>query len=415
MVNPYNAAGAAAGAGVGGLLGRALNALDYPRQALWNIPDKIAQGDYAAAVPGLLGVGAGIGTAALGGGLPLAFLAGSLAGGAGQAVGSSVDEGRFQAPTAQDLTGSDDWLLNTLTSMAGDPLTYAGGVGGRAGANALRPKSVLEKYPATGFYGELPDASQPLVSLVHPAPKVVPPDLPPLGAAHEYTFAPPAGGASEMSLDDALRQRLNMLHDLAVEHQAGMVPTPQVVSAQRELWDDVMRMTRSLPPESSQSFWNQMDRVVRGQGAMSELLGSLGRDAGAPRRNPLVSGTFPWADVGMGTNAAAPKFIDQSMANLIREHQLRLGDEVNRVRGLFGNLENDVYERYLREAEDAARNQGGPRMTRGDLPAMDELLKALRDLGIPSSRRRLRDTMVNNLLERYPPAGGYELDLGDLA
>lgn len=117
-----------------GNLGRVLEPLDYPRQALWNLPGKLMEGDYAAAVPGIAGLGAGALVALMTGGLAPALLAGSLAGGSAQGVGKSVDPDRFEAPTPEQVTGSDSALLNFLTAMAGDPMTYAGMSGGaRAG------------------------------------------------------------------------------------------------------------------------------------------------------------------------------------------------------------------------------------------------------------------------------------------
>lgn len=411
MVNPYNVGGAAAGAGAGGMLGRALSVLDYPRQALWNIPDKIAQGDYGAAVPGLLGLGAGIGTAALGGGLPLAFLAGSLAGGAGQAVGSAEDPERFKAPTAEDLTGSDSWLLNTLTSMAGDPLTYAGAGGGHAAADALRPKSVLEKFPTTGFYGELPDASKPLVTLAQEAPKPPPPDLSPLSMPREYTFTPPAGGMAPQSTESAMRQYLNMLHDLGIEQKAGMVSASDAMATQQELWQQLQRLSHDLPPEAGASFYGQFNRPIYSQESLLNDINAMAHNVGArPDMNRPMSGG--WPEMAYRTKLdPAPPFVDPEIAREVVNHQMRLGDAINEARSAYGNLENDVYSRFMTEAEAGATE---PRLVRGNLPAMDELLNRLRDLNVRSSRRRLRDRTVENIFERYPPPGGYGLDLGDL-
>jgi hypothetical protein len=137
---PLGRTTAIAGSGLGASLGRLLEPFDWPREALWNIPGKLTNGDLMGALPGLAGVGAGILAAALaptGLGLPLGALAGSLVGGSAQGVGKAIDEDRFHAPTAEDVTGSDNPLLNTLVSMIGDPLSFAGGTAGRAGGRAV--------------------------------------------------------------------------------------------------------------------------------------------------------------------------------------------------------------------------------------------------------------------------------------
>lgn len=132
------ALGSSAGAGFGGTLGRLIEPLDNPRQALWNIPSKIAQGDWLGALPGLLGVGAGAALGATGFGLPLAMLGGSLLGGTAQGIGKSTDEERFAAPTADDVTGGAGGPVGSfLLHALGDPLTYAGmGAGGAVGRAA---------------------------------------------------------------------------------------------------------------------------------------------------------------------------------------------------------------------------------------------------------------------------------------
>lgn len=140
---PFAAAGAAAGGGFLGGLGRMLEPLDYGRQALWNMPRKLAEGDIGAALPGLLGLGTGA-LAATGVGTPLAMLLGTLAGGTAQGIGKAADDERFAAPTGDDalkaLGGDPDsgggMVGSMLLSALGDPLTMSGFVGGhRAGAN----------------------------------------------------------------------------------------------------------------------------------------------------------------------------------------------------------------------------------------------------------------------------------------
>lgn len=123
-----------------------LDFLDYPRQALANIGTGIGdlfEGNpegLLSALPGAIGLlGGGLATLA-GGGLPLALLAGSGAGGLAQGIGLSTGDSRFNAPTsgdiAQNLFGSDEFLPSLLAGVLTDPLTYAGGLGiGKAGSN----------------------------------------------------------------------------------------------------------------------------------------------------------------------------------------------------------------------------------------------------------------------------------------
>lgn len=135
----------AAGAGIGGAAGRSgslwdlLAPLDYPRQSLWNLPASLGKGDIMGALPGLLGGAAGLGLAATGAGLPLALLGGSLVGGLGQGIGRSTGSESFDAPTPGHLVealGMDPESLGGMATgfglgIAGDPLTWAGGFGGR--------------------------------------------------------------------------------------------------------------------------------------------------------------------------------------------------------------------------------------------------------------------------------------------
>jgi len=134
------AIGGFGGANLLGTLGRLIEPLDYPRQALWNlvrsagnaISGEGSADDLLRAIPGAMGVGLG---GLIGG--PLGILAGSALGGAAQGMGLAADPEKMRAPTAEDVTGSDSSLLNALVGMAGDPLTYAGGLGGiKAGRSA---------------------------------------------------------------------------------------------------------------------------------------------------------------------------------------------------------------------------------------------------------------------------------------
>lgn len=136
--------GAGLGAGIGATpsflntLSDFLSPLDLPRQAAWNTvaaPVRAAEtGDWS----NLLGAIPGASGAILGGmvGGPVGVLAGSVLGGVLQGVGNQTENPVFQAPTVQDLTGTDDFWTNLLVGAATDPLTYAGlGHGWRTGAN----------------------------------------------------------------------------------------------------------------------------------------------------------------------------------------------------------------------------------------------------------------------------------------
>jgi len=136
--NAAPAAGAATGSGLLGALGRLLEPLDYPRQALYNLGSGLAEGDLWKALPGLIGAGVAAPLIATGVGAPLGILAGSLAGGLAQGVAGK------EAPTTGDLVeklGGDkeSFLQNLAVGAVTDPLTYAGGLGGlRAGTAASK-------------------------------------------------------------------------------------------------------------------------------------------------------------------------------------------------------------------------------------------------------------------------------------
>lgn len=146
---PLAQAGELAGAAGGSLLsgvGKILEPLDWARQAAWNAPRRLMEGDIAGAAPGLLGLGAGLAAAPLG--LPAAALIGSAVGGLSQGIGLQADPERFKAPTPQgvasQLTGLDEdswgaWGLGMGLGVAGDPLGFGlTSLGGRAGAQAGR-------------------------------------------------------------------------------------------------------------------------------------------------------------------------------------------------------------------------------------------------------------------------------------
>lgn len=137
-------AGGAAGAAGGGVLGQMLGGLNMPRNALWGMPGRLAQGDWKGALPGLAGIAAGGLTAATGAGLPFAGLVGSAVGGLGEGIEESLRPDMQKAPEASDLVkqlgGDPDSMAGGAASMAlgmaGDPLTYAGGLGGEGAGKA---------------------------------------------------------------------------------------------------------------------------------------------------------------------------------------------------------------------------------------------------------------------------------------
>jgi hypothetical protein len=155
-----NIGGAIGGSGGSllGILGSVLEPLDYPRQALWNLARSGANAvsgegawdDLFRAVPGALGAGLAGGLMATGVGAPLGILAGSALGGLTQGLGKAADSETFAAPTAQDITGTDEFVPNALVSMLGDPLTYAGGLGGFSKGRQM----------GTAFGGQLDDAAR---------------------------------------------------------------------------------------------------------------------------------------------------------------------------------------------------------------------------------------------------------------
>lgn len=149
--------GAGAGAGLGHGLG---SLLDQPRQALLNLltspwHDQITQqsppaggmlpeDNWMAAIPGLLGVGAGAASAMIPGAAPFAGLIGSGVAGMAQEIGSTMAPA-LAAPSTDDLvrflgqdpTSGSGQMLSTLAGIGLDPLTYAGGLGGGMGGAAV--------------------------------------------------------------------------------------------------------------------------------------------------------------------------------------------------------------------------------------------------------------------------------------
>lgn len=141
------------GAAIHGMgLGRILEPLDYPRQALYNLVSSPMKAWETGDPSHLLGAIPGAAGAVLGGlvGGPLGVLAGSALGGTLQGVGQATGREEFNAPTVSDLTGTEDFLPNLAVGMATDPLTYAG-LGGTWGAGkaALGAKKALSPLGET--------------------------------------------------------------------------------------------------------------------------------------------------------------------------------------------------------------------------------------------------------------------------
>lgn len=136
--------GATLGAGAalhGAGLGKVLEPLDYPRQALYNLVKSPLKAMETGDASHLLGAIPGLAGAVLGGvvGGPVGVLAGSALGGALQGVGKASGREEFVAPSVSDITGTEDFLPNLAVGVATDPLTYAGlGATWGAGAKALK-------------------------------------------------------------------------------------------------------------------------------------------------------------------------------------------------------------------------------------------------------------------------------------
>ena len=136
----------------------ALAPFDWPRRAVYNL----AAGPMRAAQSGdlshLLGMLPGIAGGALGGavGGPLGILAGSALGGSLQGIGEATGLGQFRPPETEDVTGSDNPIINALFGMAADPLSWAGGSGlgrhvpqmGNALAGTRLPSEAVLRYLA---------------------------------------------------------------------------------------------------------------------------------------------------------------------------------------------------------------------------------------------------------------------------
>ena len=216
-VNPLLAALGIGGATIGGGaalhglgLGQILEPLDYPRQSLYNLfaaPYKALEtGDAShllGAIPGAAG-------AVLGGlvGGPLGILAGSALGGSLQGIGHATGREEFNAPSVQDLTGTEDFLPNLAVGMATDPLSYAGLAGSWCAAKgAATPLGNLVKQEAAPL-AKAAEAAIPMAThagpeiplarlaedVVHPAPVRAIPETPhpiaPLAEVHRPAFRP---------------------------------------------------------------------------------------------------------------------------------------------------------------------------------------------------------------------------------
>lgn len=162
-----------AGAAIHGAgLGRVLEPLDWPRQALANLVRSPMKAMETGDVSELLGALPGLAGATLGGvvGGPVGLLAGSLLGGGLQGIGNLSGREQFKAPSVQDITGTEDFLPNLAVGMATDPLTYAGlGSSWSAGAKALRgaapaveaaAKAIPEAIPVAKIAPQIPVAKK---------------------------------------------------------------------------------------------------------------------------------------------------------------------------------------------------------------------------------------------------------------
>jgi hypothetical protein len=129
----------AMGTGIGAAFGQALGA---PGASIRNMIDAATGGTpdgdsaWMRALPGILALLGGGATAAMGG-LPLGMLAGAGIGGLGQAVGEATENPTFDPISGRDLSskilGSDPGAIGGMgIEMALDPLTFAGGIGGKA-------------------------------------------------------------------------------------------------------------------------------------------------------------------------------------------------------------------------------------------------------------------------------------------
>lgn len=147
--------GATIGAGAalhGAGLGQLLTPLDYPRQSLYNLFASPFKAMETGDASHLLGAIPGAAGAVLGGvlGGPLGVLAGSALGGTLQGIGQATGREEFNAPSVQDLTGTEDFLPNLAVGMATDPLSYAGlGASWRAAKGAATPLGNLVKQEVT--------------------------------------------------------------------------------------------------------------------------------------------------------------------------------------------------------------------------------------------------------------------------
>jgi hypothetical protein len=346
---PFQAVGEAGG-GALGALASLLDPLDMPRRALWNVGSKLAEGDFLGAAPGLLGIGAGGLAAATGVGLPLSVLIGSLIGGAGQGLAESVDEERFAAPTADQVTAGLGLDPESLPGMAtsfglgivGDPLTFAGtSAGGRAGAAA---GGVLERAAATrgpryaggaeklAGWADHPSYNrlEPRLSELMASPQAadilseIPPGSTPLGAGAEaIAMRTPEGGVVRIGGGP---KALNVRN----EWQYGGLPppradVPEVLQPARDVpYGDYrvehLPMLEALPPRAQRWGGRTPDEVrhmamleedfARGQTALRENFQSQGYNV-VPPQSPIDE------------IVSAPRVEDLHLANIGRTPENR--------------------------------------------------------------------------------------------
>lgn len=159
-------------------LGRVLEPLDYPRQALYNLIRSPIKAMERGNVSDLMGAVPGVAGAVLGGvvGGPLGVLAGSALGGALQGVGKATGRQEFQAPSVSDLTGTEDFLPNFAAGALTDPLSYAGlGATWNAGKGALAARAAKPATPLGELAAKaIPEASAAAIPVAKLAEPLIP-------------------------------------------------------------------------------------------------------------------------------------------------------------------------------------------------------------------------------------------------
>ncbi len=226
--------GATLGAGAalhGAGLGKILEPLDYPRQALWNLAASPYRALEEGSLSPLLGAIPGAAGAVLGGviGGPAGVLAGSALGGTLQGIGHAAGRREFDAPSVSDLTGTEDFLPNLAVGLATDPLTYAGlSQSWRHGARAIKGRAAATPIDALAAAAPR-EAEVPLarVADIHPADRPFV-DLAAHEAAHPTAEDVPLPGAApaRQTTQEAIEARRN---EIATRRQELLNPVPDDV------------------------------------------------------------------------------------------------------------------------------------------------------------------------------------------